>query len=803
MPSNFIPDGQFKPDELPSQQPSQTVAGGASASFIPDSQFVSDEDKYGSTGQQIGAGLEGVARGVAGPLAPAAEEALGVPAEDIRGREKANPITSGLGEGAGFVGSLFVPEVKALGLAGQVANVGEHVAAVLPKATSVIGKLAQTGVKAGAEMAALQTSDELSKMVTQDPDQTLGTAAANIGLSGILGGAGGVAIGAVSPLFSKASNILGIQKVASDFMGETKAIQEAGDPVVGATKELSSRIDEAENMNKVFFQQKPDLIAKTLPEPTPENLAKVDGQVQDIFDKMTSRIDEAEKSVKTKAAVPYLREDLTNWLDRAIGGDMTDKYLATNKLKQDLASYAKWGLDEEGSAKAALGAELSSYIRPALEDTKVWGAAGDIQKETNKAISEMFDATKDFRPQVTTATMGERAVDPAKVQSLINQTNAGKISRKASVVGNYLDATQKAADTINKVHIENGLESPIASQFNPTPILDHALNTPVTPGVALARWANKHGSSLLANAVGETGAGIVGGGLGALVGHPLVGAWMGERVLSPIFSALAKPLAENAINTEAAKATVDYLGNVVKGQKVVDGAVKGLFNSKSEVIAKDLIPDEASREKLTKSLGHFSNPANAINVGGAIVHYLPGHAQAAGAMGASAQNYLYSLKPNPQPISPLDSSPPPDKSQLATYNRALDIAQQPLMALKHAKDGTLLPQDVQTLQTIYPGLHKAIVQKLTNELIQHKSDGNQLPYHQRQSLNMLIGGAPLDSTMTPGSMQAVIAAAGTQQMNKQAVQSQKKASGSELSQINKVNALYQTGNQAREAQKRS
>src|ERR1019366_5705689 len=66
--------------------------------------------KYSSTGQQIGAGLEGVAQGVAGPLATLAEQGLsklGVPGltdEDIAGRQEANPITHGLGEAAGLIG---------------------------------------------------------------------------------------------------------------------------------------------------------------------------------------------------------------------------------------------------------------------------------------------------------------------------------------------------------------------------------------------------------------------------------------------------------------------------------------------------------------------------------------------------------------------------------------------------------------------------------------------------------------------------------------------------------------------------
>ncbi len=80
-----------------------------------------DSEKYGSPGQQIAAGLEGIAKGVAGPLAPAAELATGITTpEAIRGRAEANPWTHGLGEAAGFAGSALIPGLGEANLAAQI-----------------------------------------------------------------------------------------------------------------------------------------------------------------------------------------------------------------------------------------------------------------------------------------------------------------------------------------------------------------------------------------------------------------------------------------------------------------------------------------------------------------------------------------------------------------------------------------------------------------------------------------------------------------------------------------------------------
>lgn len=525
-----------------------------------------NQKTYGTTGQQVLAGLEGVGQGVIGPIAPAFEVSTGLTTgKDIRGRAQANPVTHAVGEGAGFLGSLAIPGVAEVGLAGQVANVGEHAAALLPEVAS---KILVGGVKASAEMAALQTSNELTKMVVGDPNQTLGSAAINVGLSGLIGGAGGVAIGGVSNLWNKAKNISGVEKLLNDFQGETAAIQQA------------------------------------------------------------------------KGAAP--------------------------------------------------------------------------------------------------------------------------------------------------------------SDFEAIP----ASSSSKSLGVKLARWVDENGADALAKAAGKSAAGVVGGGLGALVGHPFIGALAGEKILAPIISSLAKPLAENAIDSIAAKTSVDYLASAFKGQQILDNSVSNFFSKGSQVLAKDLIPDQADRNKLEKSLENAAIPSNAINIGGAIGHYLPQHATGVAESAAQAINYFQRLKPTQPITNPLDKVPPIDKTAQNNYNRQLDIAQQPLMVLQHVKNGGILPQDISTIRTLYPGLHDSMIRKLTNGIIQNKEAAQGLSYAQRQSLSILIGGTPLDSTMTAQAAQAIIGSASPKsQIQAQQTKSGQsgKASGSTLSQLNKVNSLGQTSLQAHQA----
>lgn len=654
---------------------------------IDPSLIKTDDEYFGTPGQQVLSGLEGAAEGVVGPLAPALEEATGLTTgENIRGRAKANPFTHGIGKATGFVGALGLPGVGEYGLAAQVGNVGEHVAALLPEALSGI---AATGIKTGAEMAALSTSDELSKMVTQDPGQTLGSAAVNIGLSGIIGGVGGVALGGVSSLWNTTKNLVRTSDLIQDFMKETEVLQAARGAARGSTA-LGSATEDA-------LRSGADATSAE--------------SVKEVYDPFTK-------------------------------------------------TYKKISVSGEAPDEGA-----KEFYDPF---TKTSGKSAPIEaKDEDPSVFDPFTKTYAQNLKSDPVVSGDQPSD------------------------SRFDPFSK---TYDEVMAMDGVPPPRAR---------------ATPGVQLARWADEKGADALAEMTGKTASGVIGASLGSLIGHPIVGAWIGNKVLSPVFASLAKPFAETAIDSAAAKSAIDYLGAALRGQDLLDKSVTNVFEKGAEVISKELIPDQRSREKLQKSINKITeNPQYALNVGGNLGHYLPDHATNAAATTATAVNYLNSLKPKQPITSPLDPLPPIHKSAMNSYNRALDISQQPLLPLKFVKDGTLLPQDVQTLKTIYPDFYKAMIPKITNQIINHTAKGSVIPYRQRVSLNTFLEGtSPLDTTMTPMGMQAIIQANSGQQTEAQqqvsgVTKPGHRASGATLNQLNKVNDIYATSSQARELSER-
>lgn len=759
-----------------------------------------DEDKYGSVPQQALTVAEGAARGLLSPPITAAAErgltALGVPGlspQEQAGRAETNPWEHGLSEAAGFgVGALAgTGEAAAIGKVGELAGAGA--ARLGLEGASTVSKIATQGIKTGAEMTALQAADETAKMINEDPGQSLGTAAINIGLSGIIGGAGGAVLGSVSPLWKASMEKMGAPKLIDDAKAQYGFRQSVpnGDVPSAISGELSTRLNEVDNMREQMSNLKGSSLARAMPEVTPTNTAKIDAQIQDISDKMTTSIEKASDNAYLKGAVPKLVQDFQDFLQVVTNPEATyeQKFGAIDDLKRAQQAKARYSLTAEDTALGNFTKNTARDLRMALEDNKVWGEAANVQSKTNAAIKKSIDATEDAVGKFTqkSAVEGGRVVDPAKINTLVNQSLKGKAGLKGDFIGNYVKSTDELADAINKIHTDAGLEAPI--RLTPTPALNHTLGRS-SPGTTLGNWLYDKG---LASVAGHAGAEVAGAGLGSLVGHPALGAIIGERILAPTLTAIAKPLMENATRTESAKAAIDYVGNVIKGDKLLSNATKSFFSS-AEVLPKNLLPNVESREKLQESLEAMNDPNHAMSVAGNLGHYLKDHASAAASLAAGAANRLKAMKPVQPQAGPLDKPAPTNKVQQQKYERALDVAQQPLMVLKYAKNGTLQHQDVDLLQSLYPQVHNKIVSQLTQELIKAKTDGKQIPYKERQSLSLLMG-TPLDSTLSQASMANIMAANAPKGPPPQP-QGQKRVSKSTANSMSKIDKMYETTAQA-------
>jgi len=175
----FIPDAA--PDFIPDTNAS------AAPEFIPDNKsdsapdFIPDKKPDDSIGGTIKASAQGALEGIV-PFAAPLQIAAGLRTkEDLAKEREEHPIAHGLGEAAGFAGSLLTP-MSAFGAIGKAA---EGVAQA-----AEIGKVGSAAIRAASEAIPYVASDELTKaLIGQgDPEHPVSAALLNVGAAGLLGG---------------------------------------------------------------------------------------------------------------------------------------------------------------------------------------------------------------------------------------------------------------------------------------------------------------------------------------------------------------------------------------------------------------------------------------------------------------------------------------------------------------------------------------------------------------------------------------------------------------------------------------
>jgi hypothetical protein len=119
-------------------------------------------------------------------------------------------------------------------------------------------------------------------------------------------------------------------------------------------------------------------------------------------------------------------------------------------------------------------------------------------------------------------------------------------------------------------------------------------------------------------------------------------------------------------------------------------------------------------------------------------------------------SYLNSIKPDEQAEKtgqlPYDSAP--DMSQKEkVYDQAITIGANPLSILKNVKDGSITPDQLNHLNSMYPEIQQHLAQEITKKIVDNKLSGEKPAYKTRQGLSMFLG-TPLDSTFTPHCIMA-------------------------------------------------
>ncbi len=859
------------------------------------------QEDYGSAGQIAATAAEGLAQGVAGPLATAAEIGLGISTpEAMRAREEVNPGTHLAGELTGFAGSavLGTGEAALLGKAGEAVGA----ASGLGKAGS--GFIEQVGldaVKGAFETALYQGGDELSKAFKEDPEQTAGHAIADIGLAGVMGGVFGGAVGAG---LRKLGLHPDVPTESEAFIpGASREAYEAGDLKTHVELDPNLKPDKKASILEAFNlkKQKPNAKAieaarETLGAPeTPGMLLEsplIQMQVDSLAhspytysgNKIRTVLDNAYEHAEsalqgaTSSANNQTRDELGHAVQSSLTSDIREAYAPSKAAYagiEELHPHVPVSAEDIGAFRASLKDIKEVALGPATDEGKLARqvvnamqnakSAEDLSTIRNMSALKKSGVGSDplgrikgiLRDRIE--AMQEEAIDKyaksfprndevgAMMQSLIEQNKAakelykpyirqiGELSEwlgKGKIHGtedalNFLNERLSASDVAKRLFSSS--KDPAFLKFFSEKypkqfalVRDYqrmALRDAATTGEEFSpkSFFNKFNElepelqkalytpeELKKIAASET---YIRGAFPKDYNpsHTSHAKALKEAYSSPKGMVFAnardfamEQVVKAASNSPRAAQAVALAKATVAGDKLASRGIKSIFGKVSELPAA-LTPLAAHREKLSKIVDTYqADPSKMFGQGDS--NPVPEYAQAFSATSARAVQYLSTLKPDTTPKNPLDTKLPPSNFQKATYNRALDIAQQPLNVLARIKQGTLTPQDMTTLKTIYPSVYQNLSNKIMTHVVDTANKGETIPYATRLQLSMFLG-QPLDSTMTQPAIATMQARAQAQQQ--QAATPQAPASGPKRSTagLNKLSTQAQTPGQARLASK--
>lgn len=731
-----------------------------------------------TTKEKLVGGLEAFARGaLSRPVVAAAQKALGVTPEESKIRETGLGGTATAIELLGLAG----PAVASLGAAGAARlGIGAAAKAIAPLATlgeftqaglltkagqaavkglGVKGAVAAPAVAMGIENALFAVADETAKAIEGNPNAAQ-QALYNVGMSGVLGTVTGGALGKVGDLW-KTKYGPKYKSFMSDFSGRIKDHTKGNIPAADAVgTELQAIVDSADEATGLITGAqglKRQEIAKLLPNVADE---KITNQASKAFSDISDYLEKVVKEpgtyrVQGTRMIREARDKLLDEITRP-GATAADVFFSLDNFKQTIGPLGKFDPRFMGAAqKPGTGAinDLYRVIKNNLEDETVWGVAATRQKEINKAASEFFKTVKDLKSvAMSKGPGGEWVVNPDKLNTLINQSKKGKAEIKQNVLNNFLDATENLYDTIDKIDAKFGVSSGIE---RPTMTASRAVSQKLTPGMRAADFIYQEAI----NSAATTGGGYVGYKVGKttqIPGMEWLGALFGSQALEPVLKkvlpVLIKPMSGVGATAGSVRAASQLIGAVANGQNLSKLAADALFLKDKEVPVKYV--NTKQLESIDKKAREVqADPSSLLELNSDLGQVLPEQSFSLASASIQALNYLNSKRPVFKQTNVLDPEIPPNKEQMASYYRTLEIAQNPLVIMRRIKDDTLRSSDVVDLQNMYPDLYNDMTTKIMGAMINYTSKGQRVPYKLKKQLS-LFAGQPLGTDLTPQAIQA-------------------------------------------------
>lgn len=274
---------------------------------------------------------------------------------------------------------------------------------------------------------------------------------------------------------------------------------------------------------------------------------------------------------------------------------------------------------------------------------------------------------------------------------------------------------------------------------------------------------------------------------------------IGRDIPDAIKLSMLKFLGSSApVEAGAFETMAKAMHGIQTGAQRTNRAIEGVFKAGSEVLPEHALPSEKGQEKLEKTMKAAQlDPSILSNATGNLAYYMPDHATSMGTSMGRVLSYLDSIRPNTDKTSILGPNRQPNAFEQAEYQRAINIAQQPLILLDKIKQGTLTLKDMAAAQAMYPNLIRGLQNKLTTKLADVVDRGHSIPYTTQLCLSMFLG-MPLEASVKP---QNILAYQPTPPAPQSGSKGQPGASEAKSKGLNKIASADASPSQAREQAK--
>lgn len=823
-------------EELSPEEARRRLRAGGSRQATPEEvQRYQLEREFGGGGHQVLAGIAGLGRGASLGATDVLLAELG--GDDVRralaAYREVHPGTSLLGE---LGGSFVTPGVGALGRGAGMLARGGRAAAEVGAGRAALGAAAQFAVEGGLYAGGAQLTEE----ALGDGDYSAQRLAAAVGMGAMLGGGlGGAIAGGGRLVRGGADRLLGAIRRPAGEAGERlieRGTGEAAAPGLGDAWAAVSgtlgvegadairtfgRLDAQGHRARKLATRAEEVIAQQ-GERFAQNAERSEAALREIRD-LTGEAKLAQWQAKVRAAVPedsvqaawFQAGELSQQVERmlatgkgAYGFQGQLRYLATRAeraievigretdpakaahaldvLKRDLGNVTK-----EATKKAARSEQhatvreldgLYEKLRGTLENEALWGAeAAAMQRGVNRGWSELLEkARSDPRAGRFIEWIEGRF---GKAEARVSKVNAQRVLGSARAPENAdairawrerIAEGQKLVDEslehLNLTPQQRGLlesyKASVAAQREALDLVEEAALRREQLGTLSG--GNAAGGLLAAGLVGAATAGDADlGAVGplALFGSAIVNpsrAVRGLAGLETLFGRAAGGVASSAKRVGRAAVPLDRaaIATAVHARPLIEKSI-------ATVHAQAATPQQQIETDVRHRLARVAATA-------------PAMVDASVALALRASQYLAAHAPKPmyrpgtlvvEPLGPSDR-------ELELYERRREVVSKPMSVLGQVEAGTLTPEAVDALRTVYPRVYEDIAAAYRAEVVRLGAEGLSPSREQASALTLLLD-APVEGIDSPETM-AVLQAVYAKNKAAREEQDQKRRAGPEL-----------------------